>query len=138
AASHAHRTELQIALDTDEELDPKGVVAHIGKMPGVKGCAIIFEDGLSLAGNLPPEFNAEGLSAMAPAMMQKIENHMGDSKLGALRAMTLSCANAAVTFLTHNNLCLAALHAKEELAADVRERLAVAVQQLSKTYSQPA
>jgi hypothetical protein len=75
---------------------------------------------------------------MAPAMMQKIENHMGDSKLGALKAMTLSCANAAVTFLTHNNLCLAALHAKEELATDVRERLATTVQQLSKTYSQPA
>ena len=138
AATKGDRTELQIALDTDDELDPKSVVAHIGKMPGVKGCAIIFEDGLSLAGNLPPEFNADGLSAMAPAMMQKIENHMGDSKLGALRAMTLSCANAAVTFLTHHNLCLAALHAKEELAADVRERLAVAVQELSKTYSQPA
>ena len=138
AAPRGERTELQIALDTDDELDPKAVVAHIGKMPGVKGCAIIFADGLSLAGNLPPEFNTEGLSAMAPAMMQKIENHMGDSKLGALRAMTLSCANAAVTFITHNNLCLAALHAKEELAADVRERLAVAVQQLSKTYSQSA
>lgn len=133
-----NRTELQIALDTDDELDPKGVVAHIGKMPGVKGCAIIFADGLSLAGNLPAEFNTEGLSAMAPALMQKIENHMGDSKLGALRAMTISCANAAVTFLTHNNLCLAALHAKEELASDVRDRLAVAVQQLSKTYSHPA
>ena len=132
------RTELQIALDTDDELDPKGVVAHIGKMPGVKGCAIIFADGLSLAGNLPAEFNTEGLSAMAPSLMQKIENHMGDSKLGALRSMTLSCANAAVTFLTHSNLCLAALHAKEELAADVRERLTIAVQQLAKTYSQPS
>ena len=138
SAPPGERTELQIAFDTDDELDPKGVVAHIGKMPGVKGCAIIFADGLSLAGNLPPEFNTDGLSAMAPAMMQKIENHMGDSKLGALRAMTISCANAAVTFLTHNNLCLAALHAKDELASDVRDRLTVAVQQLSKTYSQPA
>ena len=138
AATKGDRTELQIALDTDEELDPKNVVTHIGKMPGVKGCAIIFEDGLSLAGNLPPEFNAEGLSAMAPSVMQKLATHMGDSKLGSLKAMTLSCANAAVTFLTHNNLCLAALHAKEELAADVRERLAVTVQELSKTYSQPA
>ena len=138
AATKGDRTELQIALDTDDELDPKTVVAHIGKMPGVKGCAIIFADGLSLAGNLPEEFNTDGLSAMAPSLMQKIENHMGDSKLGSLTAMTLSCANAAVTFLTHNNLCLAALHAKEELTSDVRERLAIAVQQLAKTYSQPA
>lgn len=138
AATKGDRTELQIALDTDEELDPKNVVAHIGKMPGVKGCAIIFADGLSLAGNLPEEFNTDGISAMAPSMMQKIANHMGDSQLGELRAMTLTCANAGVTFLTHDNLCLATLHAKEELTADVRERLAVAVQELAKTYSQPA
>ena len=136
-APKAERTELQVALDTDEELDPKGVVAHVGKMAGVKGCAILFGDGLSLAGNLPEEFNAEGLSAIAPSLMQRIENHMSETKLGSLRAMTLSCANAAVTFLTHNNLCLAALHAKEELALDVRDRLATTVQELSKTYSQP-
>ncbi|HMJ05518.1 MAG TPA: hypothetical protein VK474_04615, partial [Chthoniobacterales bacterium] len=132
------RSALQTALETDDELDAKAVVAHVGKMAGVKACAIMFGDGLSLAGNLPEEYEADGLCAMAPLLLQRIENHMVETKLGALRAMTLSCSNAAVTFFLHDNLCLAALHAKEELASDVRERLARAVHELSRKYSHPA
>jgi predicted regulator of Ras-like GTPase activity (Roadblock/LC7/MglB family) len=138
AAEPPTRTALQTAFDTDEELDAKTVVAHVGKMAGVKACAIMFGDGLSLAGNLPEEYEADGLCAMAPSLLQRIENHMVETKLGALRAMTLSCSKAAVTFFMHDNLCLAALHSKEELASDVRERLARAVHELSKKYSNPA
>jgi len=131
------RSALQTALDTDDEVDAKAAVAHVGRMAGVKACAIMFGDGLSLAGNLPEVYEADGLCAMAPSLLQRIENHMAETKLGALRAMTLSCAQAAVTFFMHDNLCLAALHAKDELAADVRERLARAVHELSKKYSHP-
>jgi predicted regulator of Ras-like GTPase activity (Roadblock/LC7/MglB family) len=131
------RTALQALFETDDELDAKGVVTHAEKMPGVKACAIMFGDGLSLAGNLPEEYEADGLCAMAPSLLQRVENHMVETKLGALRAMTLSCAEASVTFFMQDNLCLAALHLKEELASDVRERLARAVCELSKKYSNP-
>lgn len=134
----AARTALQEALDTDETLDAKGVVAHVGKLEGVKACAIMFGDGLSLAGSLPEEFGADGLCAAAPSLLQRVENHLVDTKLGGLRAMTLSCAKAAVTFFMHDNLCLGALHEKGELAAEVHERLARVVHELSRTYSQPA
>ena len=133
----AGRSALQTALETDDELDAKAVVAHVGKMAGVKACAIMFGDGLSLAGNLPEEYEADGLCAMAPSLLQRIENHMVETKLGALRAVTLSCSKAAVTFFMHDNLCLAALHSKDQLASDVRERLARAVHELSKTFSNP-
>ena len=132
------RTALQTAFDTDEELDAKAVVAHVGKMAGVKACAIMFGDGLSLAGNLPEKYQADGLCAMAPSLLQRIDGHMVETKLGALRSLTLSCSKAAVTFFMHGNLCLAALHSKEALASDVRERLARAVHELSKKYSNPA
>jgi predicted regulator of Ras-like GTPase activity (Roadblock/LC7/MglB family) len=134
----AERNALQAALETDDELDAKGVVAHVAKMEGVKACAILFGDGLSLAGSLPAEYEAEGLCAMAPALLQRVANHMVETKLGSLRAMTLSCAKAAVTFFMHNNLCLAALHAEEELATEIRDRLGRAVQELSRQYSNPA
>ena len=132
------RTALQTALDTDETLDAKAVVAHIRKMEGVEACAIMFGDGLSLAGNIPANYETEGLCAMAPSLLQRIENHMVDTQLGALRAMTLSCAKAAITFFMHDNLCLAALHAKGDLAADIRDRLGCTVQELSRQYSHPA
>ncbi len=107
-------------------------------MDGVKGCAIMFNDGLGLAGNLPGEFQAEGLCALAPSFLKRLDDHLSATKLGELRSMTLSCAKAAITFFMHDNLCLAVLHAKEELAVEVRERLACAVHELSLKYSHPS
>jgi predicted regulator of Ras-like GTPase activity (Roadblock/LC7/MglB family) len=131
------RDPLQVALETDEKLDAKGAVAHLNKLAGVKSCALMFGDGLSLAGSLPPEFGADGLCAMAPSVLQRIENHMVETNLGPLRGMTLSCAKGAVTFFMHENLCLAALHASGELTSEVREKLARVVHELSRKYSHP-
>lgn len=131
------RTPLQVALETDEKLDAKGVVAQVNKFAGVKACAFMFGDGLSLAGSLPAEYETDGLCAMAPSLMQRIENHMVETKLGALRGMTLACAKGSVTFFMHENLCLAALHVSDELGAEVREKLARIVHELSRKYSHP-
>jgi predicted regulator of Ras-like GTPase activity (Roadblock/LC7/MglB family) len=131
------RTPLQVALDTDEKLDAKGVVALINKMPGVKSSAIMFGDGLSLAGSLPAELETDGICAMAPSLMQRLENHLVDAKLGLLRGMTLSCVKGAITFYMHENLCLAALHADLDLPGDTREKLSRIVHELSRKYSHP-
>jgi predicted regulator of Ras-like GTPase activity (Roadblock/LC7/MglB family) len=128
----------QVAPETDGKLDDKEVVAYVNKLAGVKGCALIFSDGLSLAGSLPAEYETDGLCAMAPSLMQRIETHMVETKLGALRSMTLSCMKGAVTFLMHENLCLAALHTSGDLASEVQEELARVVHELSRKYSHPA
>jgi predicted regulator of Ras-like GTPase activity (Roadblock/LC7/MglB family) len=129
------RNPLQVALETDEKLDAKGVVALVNKLAGVKACALMFGDGLSLAGSLPAEYETDGLCAMAPSLMQRIENHMVETKLGALRGMTLSCVKGAVTFFMHENLCLAALHSGGDLEAEVREKLSRIVHELSRKYT---
>jgi predicted regulator of Ras-like GTPase activity (Roadblock/LC7/MglB family) len=131
------RTPLQVALDTDERLDAKGVVALVNKIPGVKSCSILFGDGLSLAGSLPADLETDGLCAMAPALMQRVENHLVDTKLGLLRGMTLSCVKGAITFYMHENLCLAALHAELDLPGETREKLSRVVHELSRKYSHP-
>lgn len=131
------RSPLQVALDTDEKLDAKGVVALVNKIPGVKACAILFGDGLSLAGSLPAELETEGICAMAPSLIQRIENHLVDTKLGALRGMTLSCLKGAITFYMHENLCLAALHADVDLPGETRDKLGRIVHELSRKYSHP-
>ena len=131
------RTPLQVALDTDEKLDAKAVVAHVNKISGVKACAIMFGDGLSLAGSLPAELESEGLCAMAPSLMQRVENHIVETKFGALRGMTLTCLKGAVTFFMHENLCLAALHSGSDLTTDVREKLSRVVHELSRKFSNP-
>ncbi|MCA1657712.1 MAG: hypothetical protein LC627_00260 [Verrucomicrobiaceae bacterium] len=137
ASDRPLRTPLQVALETDEKLDGKGVVAHINKIPGVKSCAILFGDGLSLAGTLPAELETDGLCAMAPALMQRIENHLADTKLGTIKGMTLACTKGAITFFMHENLCLAALHASLDLPTDTREKLGRVIHELSRKYSHP-
>jgi predicted regulator of Ras-like GTPase activity (Roadblock/LC7/MglB family) len=129
------RTPLQVALDTNERLDAKGVVAHINQLTGVKASAFLFQDGLNLAGNLPPDVEAEGLCAMAPTLLQRVETHVADTKLGALRGMTLACAKGTLTFFMHENLCLAALHSNGEIPTDVREKLSRVVHEMSRKYS---
>jgi predicted regulator of Ras-like GTPase activity (Roadblock/LC7/MglB family) len=131
------RTPLQVALDTDEKLDAKGVVALINKIPGVKACAILFGDGLSLAGSLPAELATDGICAMAPSLIQRVDNHLVDTKLGLLRGMTLSCVKGAISFYMHENLCLAALHADADLPGETRDRLSRIVHELSRKYSHP-
>jgi predicted regulator of Ras-like GTPase activity (Roadblock/LC7/MglB family) len=131
------RSPLQVALETDEKLDAKGVVAHVNKLAGVKACALMFSDGLSLAGNLPAEYETDGLCAMAPSLMQRIQNHMVETKLGAFQSLTLSCVKGAITFFMHENLCLAAFHQGDDLAAEAREKLARVVHELSRKYSHP-
>jgi predicted regulator of Ras-like GTPase activity (Roadblock/LC7/MglB family) len=120
-----------------EKVDAKEVVARATKLPGVNGCAITFADGLSLAGNLPPAISADGLCAVAPTLLQRIERHMFDTKLGPLNSMTLHGATSAVTFFMQGNICLSALHTTEELAAETRRQLTQMVGELSRTYSQP-
>jgi hypothetical protein len=123
---------------TEEKLDPKRVVARVCALPGVAACAIAFaDDGLTLAGSLPAELAADGLCAMAPSLLQKVDNHMRDTKLGRFTAMTLHCTQWPLTFFMHGNICLTALHAGGELTSETRAELARITQELSRTYSQP-
>ncbi len=135
----AERTPLQVALDTDDEgLDAKAVVAHASRLPGVSACAIVFSDGLSLAGNIPTEYEADALCGIAPEIMKRIADQMISAHFGALQGLTLFCAKKPVSFFAHGNICLAALHSAGELAAEIRERLGRITQELARIYAQPA
>jgi hypothetical protein len=125
-------------LAREEKLDAKSVLGRACALPGVAACAIAFaDDGLTLAGSLPAELAADGLCAMAPSLLQKIDNHMRGTKLGLFTAMTLHCAQWPLTFFMHGNICLTALHAGGELTSETRAELTRITQELSRTYSQP-
>ena len=132
------RTALQNLLDTDEPLDAKTVVAHVSRLSGVSACAIVFSDGLSLAGNIPADYEADALCAMAPSIMKRIGEQMFGAKFGALNGLTLFCAKTPVTLFAHGNICLAALHSGGEIATEVRDRLGRTTQELARMYAQPA
>lgn len=134
----ATRSALQVAFETDETLDAKTIVAHTSKLPGVLACAVVFSDGLSLAGNIPAEYQTEALCALAPSIMKRINDQMVGATLGPLNGITLYCAKTPVSFFAHENICLAVLHSDGEIASDVRARLSCAARELARMYAQPA
>jgi predicted regulator of Ras-like GTPase activity (Roadblock/LC7/MglB family) len=122
----------------EKKIDAKEAIARASALPGVAACAITFADGLSLAGNIPEELKAEGVCAMAPSLLQKLNDYLPETKLGLLKAVTLHCAKSPLTFFMHENICLMALHTSSgELTAGTRDQLATVVQELSRTFSQP-
>jgi predicted regulator of Ras-like GTPase activity (Roadblock/LC7/MglB family) len=122
--------------EPEQALDARTVVARANALPGVAACAITFADGLNLAGNLPADLGAEGLCAVAASLLQKIDNHLHEPKIGPLIGMTLHAANS-ITFLRRDNIVLAALHSGDDLPTATREQLVLLVEKLSRTYAEP-
>jgi len=121
----------------EKKVDPKEIVTQASALAGVKACAITFSDGLSLAGELPAESAADGLCAMAPAIVERVAQHVRATKLGSLIAVTLYTSRSAVSFFAQGNVCLTALHAESSLPPQTRTQIAELLEKLSRTYAQP-
>jgi predicted regulator of Ras-like GTPase activity (Roadblock/LC7/MglB family) len=131
------KTVVKAETKVEANTSAKDVVTRASDLPGVAACSITFEDGLSLAGNLPDDVPVGGLCAMAPSVLQKINRHTVDTKLGALRSMTLHCQESQMSFFMKGSVCLTVLHKNGDLASDTQNKLAEMAQELARTYSQP-
>jgi predicted regulator of Ras-like GTPase activity (Roadblock/LC7/MglB family) len=118
------------------KFDVKAAIAQACALAGVSSCSVIFADGLIIAGNIPDNMHMEGLSAVAPTMLKKLEKHMCETQLGPLTCMTVHGEKSPVTFFSAGNLCLTAVHNGTELGAESRRELSRITQELSRTYSQ--
>jgi predicted regulator of Ras-like GTPase activity (Roadblock/LC7/MglB family) len=132
----AVEAKIDIAPAAEKKVDPKEIVTEASGLPGVKACAITFSDGLSLAGELPEEIAADGLCAMAPPLLERISQHVRETKLGSLTAVTLYTGGSAISFFAQGNICLTALHAEGSLPTKTRTQIAELVEKLSRTYAQ--
>ncbi len=133
----SERDPLQLVFDTDEPMDARNVVLHASRLPGVRACAIVFSDGLSLAGNIPAEFKIDPLCAIAPALVKKCQEQMSSENLGTFAGLTLSCTKSAVSFFAEGDICLAALHwAGQEIEIATRTQLSCVTEELARTYTQ--
>ena len=116
------------------KFDAKAAIALACALPGVASCSVIFTDGLIIAGNIPDEMHMEGLSAVAPTMLQKLQKHMCETQLGPLGSITVHGEKSPVTFFGAGDLCLTAVHNGVELSAESRRELGRITQELSRTY----
>jgi len=123
-------------VEAAPKFDAKAAIAQACALPGVASCSVIFADGLIIAGNIPDEMHMEGLSAVAPTMLKKLQKHMCETQLGPLSCMTVHGEKSPVTFFSAGDLCLTAVHNGTELSAESRRELSCITQELSRTYPQ--
>lgn len=127
-----------VAKTTQEapKFNAKAAIAQACALAGVSACSVTFTDGLIIAGNIPDDMHMEGLSAVAPTMLKKLEKHMCETQLGPLTCITVHGEKSPVTFFSAGNLCLTAVHNGCELSAESRRELSRITQELSRTYPQ--
>jgi len=133
----AVEAKIDVTPVAEKRIDPKEVVAQASALAGVKACAITFSDGLSLAGELPENIAAQGLCAIAPAILERVAQHVHETKLGSLVAVTIYTSGSALSFFAQGNICMTALHAEGSLPPQTRTQIAELVEKLSRTYAQP-
>ena len=119
---------------TEDDLDAKGIVRLVCQLPGVTGCAVMFADGLRLAGNFP-DGDAEGFSAMAPPFFKRTGNFAQEAVLGGLNAVTLYTDKALISFFMHDDICLSVRHTGRGFQPGVREKLIIVTRELARMYS---
>lgn len=134
ARGAAQDSELQTVFMTEDELDAKGVVRHVCQLPGVTGCAVMFADGLRLAGNFP-EGDTEGFSAMAPPFFKRTGHFATEAALGSLQAVTLYTDQGMLSFFMHADICLGVCHTGRGFLPGVREKLAIVTRELARMYA---
>lgn len=125
------------AEETAAKFEAKDAITKACALTGVASCSLIFADGLSIAGNIPSEMGMEGVSAVAPTLLKKIEKHMLDTQLGGLTCITIHGEKSPVSLFLRGNVCLTAVHNGAEIDATSRQELARMTEELSHTYTQP-
>jgi len=123
--------------DAEAKSNAKEFVIKVSCLPGVAGCSIAFADGLNMAGNLPPSLGADGLCAVAPSVLQKIQKHMPETDLGSLNSMTLNCSKSPISFFMEGNVCLTVLHTEQTLEPVTQEQLVEMTKELAQIFAQP-
>ncbi len=127
-------SELQTLFMTEEEIDAKVVVRLVSQMPGISGCAVMFADGLRLAGNFP-EGDAEGFSAMAPPFYKRTQNFVSELKVGGLKAFTVHTEKDLLSFFMHDDICVSVRHSGRGFLPGVREKLEIVTREVAGMYS---
>ncbi len=134
-ATQAPDTILQTLFMTEDDLDAKAIVKHINQLPGIDGCAIMFGDGLPLAGNFPDGNEKAGFSAMTPPFFKRTLTFADSLNLGGLEALTLYTANGLLSFFMHGDICVSVRHTGRGFLPGVREKLDTVTRELARIYS---
>ncbi|HXA44367.1 MAG TPA: hypothetical protein VNZ25_02575 [Candidatus Angelobacter sp.] len=89
------------------QMQPKDVVAHALALPGVAGAVVALADGLRVAGQVPPEFNADTVAAFLPQIYERVNQCTRELRMGALNNVSFTVGDAPWKIFRVNSIYFA-------------------------------
>jgi len=78
---------------TSRYATPKEIVERAMDLPGVAGVLVALPDGLRVASQVPPEFNADTLAAFLPQIFDRVSQSTKELRMGALNNFNFTVGN---------------------------------------------
>jgi predicted regulator of Ras-like GTPase activity (Roadblock/LC7/MglB family) len=72
---------------------PKEVVVRAAQLPGVAGVVVALPDGLRVASQVPPDLNADTLTAFLPQIYERVNQSTRELRMGALNNVSFTVGN---------------------------------------------
>ena len=103
---------------TSRHATPQEIVTRAIALPGVAGAVVALQDGLKVASQIPPEFNADTLAAFLPQIFDRVSQCTRELRMGALNNFNFTVGNVPWRIFRVNAVYFAAFgHACEPLPA---------------------
>ena len=93
---------------------PSEIVQKTGALRGVAGALIAMQDGLLVAGNLPPGLNGETIAAFMPQMFSRMMQYSKELKFGEANRLTLIVDNVPLKIFKVGGVFFTVLGRAEE------------------------
>jgi predicted regulator of Ras-like GTPase activity (Roadblock/LC7/MglB family) len=95
---------------------PREIVARALALPGVAGAVIALYDGLKIASEVPPDFNADTAAAFLPQIFDRVAHCTRELRMGALNKLEFPVGNVSWHIFRVNAIYFAAFgHAGKTL-----------------------
>jgi predicted regulator of Ras-like GTPase activity (Roadblock/LC7/MglB family) len=78
---------------TSRYATPKEIVERAMELPGVAGVLLALPDGLLVASQIPPEYNADTLAAFLPQIFDRVSQSTKELRMGALNNFNFTVGN---------------------------------------------
>ena len=103
---------------------PRDIAARAAALPGVAGAVIALYDGLMIASEVPPDFNADTAAAFLPQIYDRVAHCTRELRMGALNKLEFTVGNVSWHIFRVNAIYFAAFSRAGEAFADGATRVA--------------
>jgi hypothetical protein len=98
----------------NRQMQPKDVVAQALSLPGVAGAVVALADGLKVAGEVPPEFNADTVAAFLPQIYERVNQCTRELRMGSLNNVSFTVGNIPWKIFRVNSIYFATFGMADE------------------------